>query len=83
MKLDDVFERKPDDSCYDRFVVQLEDAMNDYRIWLFVKALVTDIDPDTQVKPMQFNRINALEQYIEKRKPLNLKQKPDRIRIVA
>jgi regulator of protease activity HflC (stomatin/prohibitin superfamily) len=57
MTLDNAFEAKSEiaDSVRD----QLADTMNDFG-YLIVKALVTDIDPDSEVKE-SMNRINAAE----------------------
>ena len=76
MKLDDVFERKDDIAMAIRR--ELEDAMNDYGYGI-VKALVTDIDPDTQVKHAM-NRINAADR---EKKAAEFEAEADRIRIVA
>lgn len=57
MKLDEVFERKDDIAIAIKH--ELEEAMNNYGYGI-VKALVTDIDPDSQVK-IAMNRINAAE----------------------
>lgn len=57
MKLDDVFERKDDIAiAVER---ELNEAMQDYG-YDIIKTLVTDIDPDVQVKSAM-NRINASE----------------------
>jgi regulator of protease activity HflC (stomatin/prohibitin superfamily) len=76
MKLDDVFERKDDIAMAIRR--ELEDAMNDYGYGI-VKALVTDIDPDSQVKHAM-NRINAADR---EKKAAEFEAEADRIRIVA
>lgn len=76
MKLDDVFERKDDIALAIRR--ELEDAMNTYGYGI-VKALVTDIDPDTQVKHAM-NRINAAER---EKLAAEYEAEADRIRIVA
>lgn len=57
MKLDDVFEKKDDIAI--AIQRELKEAMLGYG-YDIVKALVTDIDPDTQVKEAM-NRINAAE----------------------
>lgn len=57
MKLDDVFERK--DHIAHAIQAELKEAMLGYG-YDIVKALVTDIDPDAQVKNAM-NRINASE----------------------
>jgi regulator of protease activity HflC (stomatin/prohibitin superfamily) len=57
MRLDDVFERKDDIAI--AIKRELNDAMIDYG-YNIIKTLVTDIDPDPQVKEAM-NRINAAE----------------------
>jgi regulator of protease activity HflC (stomatin/prohibitin superfamily) len=57
MKLDDVFVRKDDIAIAVKS--ELNDAMSDYG-YDIIKTLVTDIDPDAQVKAAM-NRINASE----------------------
>ena len=57
MKLDDVFERKDDIAIAVKR--ELNQAMQDYG-YDIIKTLVTDIDPDAQVKSAM-NRINAAE----------------------
>lgn len=57
MKLDDVFVRKDDIAIAVKS--ELQDAMLDYG-YDIIKTLVTDIDPDAQVKSAM-NRINASE----------------------
>lgn len=57
MKLDDVFERK--DNIAIAVKSELNEAMMDYG-YDIIKTLVTDIDPDEQVKEAM-NRINASE----------------------
>ena len=57
MKLDDVFERKDDIAIAVK--KELNQAMSDYG-YDIIKTLVTDIDPDAQVKAAM-NRINAAE----------------------
>jgi regulator of protease activity HflC (stomatin/prohibitin superfamily) len=57
MKLDDVFERKDDIAIAVKR--ELNEAMEEYG-YDIIKTLVTDIDPDVQVKAAM-NRINASE----------------------
>jgi len=57
MKLDDVFERKND--IANAVKSELNEAMQNYG-YDIIKTLVTDIDPDLQVKEAM-NRINASE----------------------
>jgi len=57
MILDDVFEKK--DEIANAVKGELNDAMNNYG-YDIIKALVTDIDPDAEVKAAM-NRINAAE----------------------
>ena len=57
MKLDDVFVKKDDIAMAVK--AELNDAMTDYGFDI-IKTLVTDIDPDAQVKEAM-NRINASE----------------------
>jgi regulator of protease activity HflC (stomatin/prohibitin superfamily) len=57
MKLDDVFEKK--DEIANAVKGELNDAMINYG-YDIIKALVTDIDPDPEVKAAM-NRINAAE----------------------
>lgn len=57
MKLDDVFVKKDDIAIAVKS--ELNDAMSDYG-YDIIKTLVTDIDPDAQVKSAM-NRINASE----------------------
>ncbi|NRB65284.1 MAG: SPFH domain-containing protein [Saprospiraceae bacterium] len=76
MKLDDVFERKDDIALAIRR--ELEQYMNEYGYGI-VKALVTDIDPDPQVKHAM-NRINASER---EKLAAEYEAEADRIRIVA
>ncbi|HSR60033.1 MAG TPA: SPFH domain-containing protein [Robiginitalea sp.] len=57
MKLDDVFVKKDDIAIAVK--AELQDAMLDYG-YDIIKTLVTDIDPDAQVKAAM-NRINAAE----------------------
>ena len=76
MKLDDVFERKDDIAVAIRR--DLAQAMNEYG-YDIVKALVTDIDPDSAVK-VAMNRINAAER---EKVAAEYEAEADRIRIVA
>jgi len=57
MKLDDVFEKK--NEIANAVKGELNDAMSNYG-YDIIKALVTDIDPDAEVKAAM-NRINAAE----------------------
>ncbi|MDD3772236.1 MAG: SPFH domain-containing protein [Weeksellaceae bacterium] len=57
LRLDDVFEKKDDIAIAVKG--ELQEAMNDYG-YDIIKTLVTDIDPDEQVK-QAMNRINASE----------------------
>lgn len=57
LRLDDVFEKKDDIAIAVK--TELKEAMNDYG-YDIIKTLVTDIDPDEQVKHAM-NRINASE----------------------
>ncbi len=57
MRLDDVFEKK--DDIANAIKSELNDAMIEYG-YDIIKTLVTDIDPDSQVKAAM-NRINAAE----------------------
>lgn len=76
MKLDDVFERKDDIAiAVNR---ELNEAMEDYG-YDIIKTLVTDIDPDVQVKSAM-NRINAAER---EKVAAEYDAEADRIRIVA
>lgn len=76
LRLDEVFERKDDIAVAIRR--ELEDAMNTYGYGI-VKALVTDIDPDMEVKKAM-NRINAAER---EKLAAEYEAEADRIRIVA
>lgn len=76
MKLDDVFERKDDVAIAVKR--ELNDAMTDYG-YDIIKTLVTDIDPDVQVKEAM-NRINASER---EKVAAEFEGEADRIRIVA
>lgn len=76
MKLDDVFERKDDIAiAVER---ELNEAMQDYG-YDIIKTLVTDIDPDVQVKSAM-NRINASER---EKVAAEYIAEADRIKIVA
>ena len=76
MKLDDVFERKDDIAiAVNR---ELNEAMSDYG-YDIIKTLVTDIDPDVQVKAAM-NRINAAER---EKVAAEYDAEADRIKIVA
>ncbi len=76
MKLDDVFERKDDVAI--AIKRELEQAMETYGFSI-VKALVTDIDPDQEVKNAM-NRINAAER---EKVAAEFEAEADRIKIVA
>lgn len=76
MKLDDVFVKKDDIAI--AIKRELAEAMNDYGYGI-VKALVTDIDPDHQVKE-SMNRINAAER---QKIAAEYEGEAERIRIVA
>ena len=76
MKLDDVFERKDDIAIAVK--EELNDAMLDYG-YDIIKTLVTDIDPDVQVKAAM-NRINAAER---EKVAAEYEAEADRIKIVA
>ena len=76
MKLDDVFVKKDDIAI--AIKRELAEAMNDYGYGI-VKALVTDIDPDQQVKE-SMNRINAAER---QKIAAEYEGEAERIRIVA
>jgi len=76
MKLDYVFERKDDIAIAIRR--ELEEAMLDYGYGI-VKALVTDIDPDIEVK-QAMNRINSAERL---KQAAEYEGEAERIRIVA
>lgn len=76
MKLDDVFERKDDIAiAVER---ELNEAMQAYG-YDIIKTLVTDIDPDQQVKAAM-NRINASER---EKTAAEYEAEADRIKIVA
>lgn len=76
MKLDDVFERKDDIAIALRR--ELEEAMQEYG-YTIIKALVTDINPDKEVK-QAMNRINAAER---QKIAAEYEGESERIRIVA
>ncbi len=76
MKLDDVFVKKDDIAI--AIQRELKDAMNTYGFDI-IKALVTDIDPDAQVKEAM-NRINAAER---EKIAAEYEGEAERIRIVA
>lgn len=76
MRLDDVFERKDDIAI--AVSEELNDAMLSYG-YKFIKTLVTDIDPDENVK-QAMNRINASERA---KTAAEYEAEADRIRIVA
>jgi len=76
MKLDEVFERKDDIAIATRR--ELEEAMKEYGYGI-VKALVTDIDPDGEVK-RAMNRINASER---EKLAAEYEAEADKIRIIA
>ena len=76
MKLDDVFERKDDIAIAVKR--ELNQAMIDYG-YDIIKTLVTDIDPDIQVKNAM-NRINAAER---EKVAAEYEAEAERIKIVA
>ena len=76
MKLDDVFVRKDDVAAAIRR--EISEAMQEYG-YVIVKALVTDIDPDHDVKNAM-NRINAAER---EKVAAEYDGEAERIRIVA
>ncbi|MFT5750920.1 MAG: regulator of protease activity HflC (stomatin/prohibitin superfamily) [Flavobacteriales bacterium] len=76
MKLDDVFERKDDIAIAVKR--ELNEAMSNYGFDI-IKTLVTDIDPDAQVKEAM-NRINAAER---EKVAAEFEAEADRIKIVA
>jgi len=76
MRLDEVFERK--DDVANAIRRELEESMETYGYGI-VKALVTDIDPDMEVKKAM-NRINAAER---EKVAAEYEAEADRIRIVA
>jgi regulator of protease activity HflC (stomatin/prohibitin superfamily) len=76
LRLDDVFEKKDDIAI--AIKRELEEAMNTYGYGI-IKALVTDIDPDQEVKNAM-NRINAAER---QKTAAEYEGEAERIRIVA
>ncbi|MBS1571565.1 MAG: SPFH domain-containing protein [Bacteroidetes bacterium] len=76
LKLDDVFVRKDDVAVAVKG--ELQEAMQSYG-YDIIKALVTDIDPDEQVK-QAMNRINAAER---EKTAAEYESEAQRIRIVA
>lgn len=76
MKLDDVFERKDDIAIAVK--EELNEAMAGYG-YDIIKTLVTDIDPDNQVKAAM-NRINAAER---EKVAAEYEAEAERIKIVA
>src|SRR5690606_30045093 len=76
LKLDDVFVRKDDVAIAVKG--ELQDAMQSYG-YDIIKALVTDIDPDEQVKHAM-NRINAAER---EKTAAEYESEAQKIRIVA
>ncbi len=76
MKLDDVFERKDDVAIAVK--KELNEAMREYG-YDIIKTLVTDIDPDVQVKAAM-NRINAAER---EKVAAEFEGEAERIKIVA
>ncbi|MBV1924512.1 MAG: SPFH domain-containing protein [Flavobacteriaceae bacterium] len=76
MKLDDVFERKDDIAVAVK--KELNEAMINYGFDI-IKTLVTDIDPDVQVKAAM-NRINAAER---EKVAAEFEAEAERIKIVA
>jgi len=76
MRLDDVFERKDDIAIAVK--TELNDAMTGYG-YDIIKTLVTDIDPDIQVKAAM-NRINASER---EKVAAEYEAEAERIKIVA
>jgi regulator of protease activity HflC (stomatin/prohibitin superfamily) len=76
LKLDDVFERKDDIAIAVK--TELNDAMMGYG-YDIIKTLVTDIDPDIQVKNAM-NRINAADR---EKTVAEFEAEAERIRIVA
>ncbi|WGK65824.1 SPFH domain-containing protein [Croceiramulus getboli] len=76
MKLDDVFERKDDIAIAVK--QELNEAMTEYG-YDIIKTLVTDIDPDVQVKAAM-NRINAAER---EKTAAEFEAEAERIKIVA
>lgn len=76
MKLDDVFMKK--DDVANAIKHEIEEAMSNYG-YKIIKALVTDIDPDAEVK-RSMNHINAAER---QKVAAEYEAEAERIRIVA
>lgn len=76
MKLDDVFMKK--DDVANAIKHEIEEAMSNYG-YRIIKALVTDIDPDAEVK-RSMNHINAAER---QKVAAEYEAEAERIRIVA
>ena len=76
MKLDDVFMKK--DDVANAIKHEIEEAMSNYG-YKIIKALVTDIDPDAEVKK-SMNHINAAER---QKVAAEYEAEAERIRIVA
>ncbi|WP_103327720.1 SPFH domain-containing protein [Bacteroidetes bacterium endosymbiont of Geopemphigus sp.] len=76
MRLDDVFERKDDIALAVKR--ELDEAMHNYG-YSIIKALVTDINPDEQVK-QAMNRINTAER---EKVAAEYEAEAERIKIVA
>ena len=76
LKLDDVFVKK--DDIANAVKSEIQEAMQSYG-YDIIKALVTDIDPDEQVK-QAMNRINAAER---EKTAAEYESEAQRIRIVA
>ncbi|WP_185877923.1 SPFH domain-containing protein [Blattabacterium cuenoti] len=76
MKLDDVFERKDDIAIAVKN--ELDESMLEYG-YSIIKTLVTDLDPDEQVK-LAMNRINTAER---EKVAAEYKAESERIKIVA
>ncbi|WP_185862179.1 SPFH domain-containing protein [Blattabacterium cuenoti] len=76
MRLDDVFERK--DNIAIAVKGELEEAMLDYG-YSIIKALVTDLEPDEQVK-LAMNRINTAER---EKVAAEYKAEAEKIKIIA
>ena len=76
MKLDDVFMKK--DDVANAVKHEIEEAMSNYG-YRIIKALVTDIDPDAEVK-RSMNHINAAER---QKVAAEYEAEAERIRIVA
>lgn len=76
LKLDDVFERKDDIAIAVKS--ELNEAMTSYG-YDIIKTLVTDIDPDTQVK----NAMNSINAADREKTVAEFEAEAERIRIVA